>query len=49
MRLVTRARATMGTLYDPAARLPPLLAGVLIAALSALSWMIVIVVVTALV
>jgi hypothetical protein len=45
MRPVTREKATMGTLHDPAsegARLPPLLSLVLISALSALSWAIVV-------
>jgi hypothetical protein len=50
MRPVTRARATMGTLHDPseAARLPPLLALLVISALSALSWAIVIMAVSTL-
>jgi hypothetical protein len=42
MRPVTRAKATMGSLHDPALRLPPLLALAVIFALSALSWAIVI-------
>lgn len=45
MRPVTRAKAMMGTLHDPAsegARLPPLLAVMVISVLSALSWTIVI-------
>ena len=39
---VTRARATMGALDNPASRLPPLQALVVISLLSALCWAIVI-------